>query len=67
MLDVLPLAFSALRNLSFIIDTKISIKQCYNHTTIREYLFIYFSRLKYQNEIYVIIAMKILWNKPNCI
>ena len=41
MLDVLPLAFSALRNLSFIIDTKISIKQCYNHTTIREYLFIF--------------------------
>ena len=42
MLDVLPLDFSALQVLSFIIDTKISIKQRYNHTIIREY-FIYFS------------------------
>ena len=27
----------------------------------------YFSRLKYQNEIYTMIAMRILWSRPNCI
>ena len=26
-----------------------------------------FALLKYQNEVYVIITMIILWNKPNCI
>ena len=45
MLDVLPLAFSALQVLSvilsLIIDTMISIKQRYNHTTIRECLLIF--------------------------
>ena len=78
--------FSALQVLNFIlsliIDTIISIKQRYNHTTISKVIFCntsekysllflvsyyYFSRLKYQNEIYAIIAMKILCSRPNCI